>query len=61
MNEDLWEDLAQTLTFSMLETQAVLSTTIYFIKHPGEGEGEGEDDPTHIYTTLLAPSPIYHT
>lgn len=61
LTEDTWEDPAQTLTFSVLETQTVLSKTIHFIKHTSEGEGKREDDPTHIYTTLQAPSPIYHT
>lgn len=55
----MWEDPAQTLTFSVPETEAVLSKTTHFIKHTSEGQRE--DDPTQIYTTLLAPTPIYHT
>lgn len=60
LNEDTWEDPAQTLPFGMLETRAALSKLIHFIKHTSEGEGEWEDGHTHIYTLLLALSPIYH-
>lgn len=43
----------------MSNIQAVLYKPIHFIKNTNEGEEE--DDPPHIYTTLLAPAPIYHT